>query len=335
VLADGRNFLLTTPARYDVIISEPSNPWIGGLAALFSVEFFELARRRLKPGGIMAQWVHGYNLLPEDLQMVVRTFRAVFPVTTVWQSTPGDYVVIGRAEPGPLDLGRLRARYESSPGVREDLARIGMQSWAGILGHFMVDEAGTGRLSGEGQINTDDRLPLEFRAPRGLFIGTIDRNLQLVRSARNTDIPDVTAGSRRQVDQAEARYQIGLAYARRDLWDEALAQYQKALELGPTYRPALLAAGQAYRQLDRPKEALAMAQKVLQREPGNAEAMAQAGLAHSALSEHGQAMTLLERAVALQPQNAGYRGLLEEARARAGPPQARPDATPGTVKSLR
>jgi spermidine synthase len=55
VIADGRNFLRTTPERYDVIVSEPSNPWIGGIASLFTVEFFETARQRLRPGGLMVQ----------------------------------------------------------------------------------------------------------------------------------------------------------------------------------------------------------------------------------------------------------------------------------------
>ena len=79
VFADGRNYLLTTPQRYDVIISEPSNPWIGGLASLFSVEFFTIARQRLRPGGMMLQWIQGYNIVPEDLRMVINTFRSVFP----------------------------------------------------------------------------------------------------------------------------------------------------------------------------------------------------------------------------------------------------------------
>jgi len=118
VIADGRNFLLTTSNRYDVIISEPSNPWIGGLASLFSVEFFQLARQRLNPGGIMAQWVQGYNLLPDDLRMVVKTFRSVFPATTVWNATRGDFLLLGRAESTPLNLTLFETRF---PRIRADL----------------------------------------------------------------------------------------------------------------------------------------------------------------------------------------------------------------------
>src|SRR6185503_9777791 len=110
IVADARNFLLTTPNRYDVITSEPSNPWIGGVASLFSREFFALARQRLRPGGLMVQWVHGYGLAPEDLAMIVATFRSVFPATSVWQVAQGDYLLVGRPEPAPLDLRALKAR---------------------------------------------------------------------------------------------------------------------------------------------------------------------------------------------------------------------------------
>jgi spermidine synthase len=325
-VADGRNFLRTRPTRYDVIISQPSNPWIGGLASLFSVEFFNLARQRLNPGGVMAQWLQGYNLLPEDMQMVVRTFRSVFPATTVWKTATGDYLLIGRPEPTPLDLGRLRARYESSAAVREDLAGIGIRSWAGILGFFMLDEEGAARLAAGGELNTDDRLPLEFRAPRGLFIGTGDSNLKLVRGARAGDLPNITAGSRALVDQPDVRYAIGRVYANRSLWPEALGQFLRASELRPTDTAALLGVSLARIRSDQPREALAVLSRVLEREPGNAEALAQAGVAYRALGEQASAVAHLERAVASEPGNAGYRDLLEQARRGTGSKPPAPTA---------
>src|SRR4030095_5336 len=102
VIRDGRNFLLTAPSRYDVIISEPSNPWIGGLASLFTVEFFELARQHLESGGMMLQWIQGYSLFPADLKMVVESFRRVFPTVTIWNTMPGDFLLLGQTKPTPL-----------------------------------------------------------------------------------------------------------------------------------------------------------------------------------------------------------------------------------------
>jgi spermidine synthase len=164
-IADGGNYLLTTPERYDVIISEPSNPWIGGIASLFSVEFFELARQRLRPGGIMAQWVQAYSLPPVDYQMIVKTFGSVFPATSVWHITAGDYLLLGRMAPAPIDLALLAARYEANPALRRDLESIEVRAWPGVLGYFMLGEADAVRYSGGAPLNTDDRLPLEFSAP--------------------------------------------------------------------------------------------------------------------------------------------------------------------------
>lgn len=155
-IADGRNFLLTTRERYDVIASEPSNPWLSGVASLFSREFFQFARQRLRPGGFMLQWVHAYALLPEDLQMIVKTFRTVFPATSVWKVATGDFLLLGQTAPAPFDLNLLKARYEANPALRGDLAKIGISRWAGVLGYFVLDEKDVVRYSDGALLNTDD-----------------------------------------------------------------------------------------------------------------------------------------------------------------------------------
>ena len=76
---DARTRLLFDGTSYDVIVSQPSNPWVAGQAALFTREFFDLVRSRLAPGGIFCQWVQGYGLRAPDFQSVVATFAAAFP----------------------------------------------------------------------------------------------------------------------------------------------------------------------------------------------------------------------------------------------------------------
>ena len=75
IVGDGRSHLLLTPQRYDVIVSEPSNPWMAGVASLFTREFFEAARARLKPDGLLCQWAHTYDISPQDLQSIVADVR--------------------------------------------------------------------------------------------------------------------------------------------------------------------------------------------------------------------------------------------------------------------
>jgi spermidine synthase len=314
IVADGRHFLLTSPARYDVIISEPSNPWIGGLASLFSVEFFQLARDRLHPAGFMVQWLQGYGLLPDDFRMVVNTFRSVFPATTLWQTNRGDFLLIGAQEERPLDLRRLRGRIEAMPAIREDLARLGVDHWAGLLGFFMLRSDAVARLGEGAGLNTDDRLPLEFRAPRGLYVETTETNIAQVRRARSAELPDVVTGQGGELAGASARHAIGRSYLRRRLPEDALAHFRTALAQDPTHAPSLLGAAEAEVRLRHPQTALDLARQVLAREPANAEAFFLAGVAHAVLQARDEALAALERAVALRPQHAGYRAVLDQLR---------------------
>jgi spermidine synthase len=213
VVGDARSFLLTAPTRYDVITSEPSNPWIGGIASLFSLEFFQLARRHLQPGGIMLQWIHAYNLLPQDLRTVVETFRTVFPATSVWQISAGDFLLLGRADPAPLDLNAVKARYETSPAIPRDLEGIGMRGWSGVLGYFVLGEGDTARYARGGDVNTDDRLSLEFSAPRALYLDTHAENARALRRFRTTSLPEVTPGSLAELENPDVRSWISATRA--------------------------------------------------------------------------------------------------------------------------
>jgi spermidine synthase len=329
VIADGRNFLLTTSNRYDVIISEPSNPWIGGLASLFSVEFFQLARQRLEPGGIMLQWVQGYNLLPDDLRMVVKTFRTVFPATSIWNTTRGDFLLLGRAEPTPLDLKLVEKRF---PRIRPDLLGIGIQAWPGLLGFFMLGEEDTRRFSESAGLNTDDRLPLEFSAPRALYLDTTISNQHLVQGFKTAELPDLTAGSRDFLQRPEVRYWIGAAYLKRQMPEDALAQFQQALQLDPEHTQSLLGASRVHLSLRRPAEALGLAKRAIAREPINADAFFLAGLASRALDATTEAAAFFERAATLQPQNAEFRRTLEHVEGGSGSPRQLSIGVTGAVQ---
>ena len=146
IVGDGRTHLLLTRERYDVIVSEPSNPWMAGIASLFTREFFQAARARLRPGGVLCQWAHTYDISTDDLQSIVATFLSVFPDGTLWLVGDGDVLLVGfdqsaraaaveRRRPlaaagsrrGPC--GRRRARAVPRPvavrGARLDARRVG------------------------------------------------------------------------------------------------------------------------------------------------------------------------------------------------------------------
>src|SRR5207237_112708 len=106
IAGDGRSHLLLTTRRYDVIVSEPSNPWMAGIAPLFTREFFEAARARLKPDGVICQWAHAYDISDRDLRSIVRTFGSVFPRATIWLVGDGDVLLVGAND------GDMRSRVD-------------------------------------------------------------------------------------------------------------------------------------------------------------------------------------------------------------------------------
>jgi spermidine synthase/MFS family permease len=125
---DGRNYLASTTRKYDIIMSEPSNPWITGVSDLFTTDHFRIAKRALKPDGIYCQWVQLYELSPANIKTIYRTFASQFRYVVVFaaENLSSDTVVLGSDVPLPLDLGRVQRAYDL-PGVAAmlDEARVG------------------------------------------------------------------------------------------------------------------------------------------------------------------------------------------------------------------
>jgi tetratricopeptide (TPR) repeat protein len=268
----------------------------------------------------MVQWIHGYSLFPDDLRMVVRTFRTVFPATSVWNTTRGDFLLLGRTDPAPLDLTLVEGRF---PRIRPDLLGLGIRAWPGVLGYFMLGEDDARRFSESAGLNTDDRLPLEFSAPRALHLDTATSNWQLVHNFKVAELPDVTPASKDALDRPDVRYWIGAAYLSRHMPEDALSHFQRALQLDPEHTRSLLGASRVYLGLRRPAEALGFSKKVIAREPLNADAFFLAGLASRALNATTDAAAFLEQATTLEPQNAEFRRALDNTAERSVlPPQS-------------
>lgn len=159
---DGRNHLLLVDRTYDVIISEPSNPWMAGIANLFTREFFELAKSRLHEDGVYCQWVHSYSMAPSDFLMIVRTLQEVFPNVTLWQPKYADFLLIAGNE--GADVSAIASRM-FEPAIYEDLETIGLEHPSRFLASCLVQSEKLLRWVGPGPINTDDNSLLEFSAP--------------------------------------------------------------------------------------------------------------------------------------------------------------------------
>ena len=184
---DARNFLLVTPDRFDVIISEPSNPWMAGVSNLFTREFFLMGSQRLNPKGVFGQWLQLYKISTDNLRSILATFHQVFPHVLIFQVEDYDLIILGSLEPLLLDGQRLRERI-SRPEVREDLNRINIQSVRPFLVHFVLGTEEIPAFVGGGAINTDDNALLEFSAPKTLYEDTSEANFrELSQHSRGLD----------------------------------------------------------------------------------------------------------------------------------------------------
>ncbi len=169
VLDDAKSFLRTSGRTYDVIVSEPSNPWMAGVAGVFTAEFYQTCRASLRPGGLMVQWVHIYESNDDALRTVMATFTSVFPHLTLWQTIPGDLVLIGSATPIPYDLAAIQQRFQL-PTVNADLQRIDLFRLPVLLGLQLVSDYNAPFLVPTNTPLHSDFFPtLEYLAERGFF----------------------------------------------------------------------------------------------------------------------------------------------------------------------
>ncbi len=168
IVGDGRSHLTLTDEKYDVIISEPSNPWIAGESALFTKDFYETVRDRLKPGGVFCGWFQGYEVPPEKFRMIMRSFQSVFPNATLWETSPTqDFMMVSSLSGVRLNLARLTERMNRKE-IAEDLGRVDTSTPPGLIAKCLMSPDRFRATAGEGDYHTDNRLQLEYEAPKYL-----------------------------------------------------------------------------------------------------------------------------------------------------------------------
>ncbi len=237
VTADGRNHLALTTRTYDAIVSQPSNPWISGIGSLFTREFFELARARLKPHGIAVVWLQSYSLAADDFRRVLATFSAVFPECALWEAKPGaDYLLVGTLDPFEVDTARAESRMAGRP-VRADLERIRLRTIDDLAACYVMgpaEVAAWGRGAGE---NTDDNAALEWSAPRSLCEPTRGWQVTEVNARRSADYGRWRGIGARDVDrfgrarQARALAARGMTLIATGEIDEAERVFERAISM--------------------------------------------------------------------------------------------------------
>ncbi|MFQ5719722.1 MAG: fused MFS/spermidine synthase, partial [Acidobacteriota bacterium] len=168
-IEDGRIHLLTTKNRYDVVTLEPPEMHTAGVVNLYTTEFYELVKARLKPGGVICQWLNVRKMPDEDFKRLVASFRAVFPHTTLWQP-PKCFGILMLGTDGPLriDLPRFLQRFYSER-VYRDLAEVRLGDPYDFLSQFLMGEAATAAYADGAPPVTDDLTYVDFDVPRSVM----------------------------------------------------------------------------------------------------------------------------------------------------------------------
>jgi spermidine synthase len=328
VVGDARQHVLATRDRYDVIISEPSNPWMAGVSALFTREFFAMVKSRLADGGVFCQWGHLYNMGEGDLKTLIATFGDVFPGARIYLISEADILIVGGLKSTELSALRLGGIRELA---RKDLARSSLkpETLSAIPTVPLADLASW--LEGA-RLHTDDRPVLDFSAPLSIHAqsaaanrrrlltldeptdhGVIASRLDLLRASGSVEWTfDLASRALRlgAVDAAIARDYVRSAVALKRV-DSADAEINAALERSPS-ATLLVARGLLYWSTGRPGPALEALEAAIHLDPKERTAYLLAAEIQSAASNLAAVRKLVARVQAIDPRDAEAGGLLAE-----------------------
>lgn len=286
---DARSALQLAREPYDVIASEPSNPWISGIASLFTTEYFRIAASRLRPDGILAQWLQTYKVPVGLLAVVVHNVREVFPHVQIWYSNPADLIILASREPIRWSRDRVAAAFDA-PGPLGTAMRewIRLDRPDDLLGYYLLGDSGSAQLARRAPfVHSDDRPALEFVAARSLLVGPQSLAFDSLLALRKAEGERIPAGASWPVapDEMAAAYvralpawtanaldlarglvdrepgdvlrrtELGRVLSDRREFQEALVQFERALAMGPRDVDALIGAGMAHYGLGHWREA--------------------------------------------------------------------------------
>jgi spermidine synthase len=304
IVGDGRTHLELSSGQYDVIISEPSNPWMAGIAALFTREFFAAAKARLKPGGVFCQWAHTYEMSAGDLQSIVRTFASVLPQATMWLVGDGDLLLVGTTDP---DIGEHlahfveRTRDPSVQAVLADLAITPATAPFQLLSMYAGGPAEAALYGNGASVQNDDRMSLEFTAPRQIYGGAANGNSAAIRTLVSVDrLPAIVAKVMQSAD-AQSWKARGSMELRAQAYSRAYESYRQAIALDKSDPDLLKGLSDAAAGSNRQMEERAWLEAAVRASPANAVLQVELSHVRAAAGDGEGAIAAASEAQRLEP----------------------------------
>jgi spermidine synthase len=170
VFDDGRHFVRTTKEKFDIITSDPIDPWVKGCAALNTVEYYQMCKDHLKPGGVMSLWIPLYESNSEASKSLIATFFQVFPNGILWSNELDgegyDAVLFGQTEPTHIDVDEIQERLDrpDHQRVKQSLTEVGFRTAVSLLSTYAGRAMDLREWTSDAQINTDRNLRLQYLA---------------------------------------------------------------------------------------------------------------------------------------------------------------------------
>lgn len=186
---DGRNYLLVTKQKFDVIVSEPSNPWQAGVCNLFTKEYFEICKDRLKDDGVLSFWLQTMEIPPENITEILSGLRSVFKYVVGFSANTGNLVVLASDKPISVDLDYLQKMFDR-PKVAKELQRCLISKPEQIAARIELPSAAIESLVKGASMNVDDTNRLEYAVAKSYeskIFGNENRNLF---SSHTTSVDD-------------------------------------------------------------------------------------------------------------------------------------------------
>jgi hypothetical protein len=213
VHGDAREWVQTASERWDVVMSEPSNPYRSGVASLFSQEFYRTVADRLDERGVFVQWLQSYEVDASAVATVIATLRSVFPSVEIWVTSSGDLALVSRKHRDAHDLGVIAARVEAFP-YADALEKVwGVSGVDGLFGAYLAGPGLADAIAARPgvRIERDDRPSLEFGFSRSLGGDDFVSSLDVLEAAGTVDAdrPALVGGALNPARVGEARHVLG------------------------------------------------------------------------------------------------------------------------------
>ena len=327
IFQDGRNHLLTTQKFYDVVTGEPPPPRTAFTVNLYTKDYYELIKKRLNDGGIVAQWIPLHSQSGKEIDMHLQTFLDVYPNAMAWLPVANELLLIGSDHPINIDYKKLKARM-ADPVVKKALSDIAIDSPSALLGNIWFLESQMAKISERQPLITDNHPLIEFYLnypdvvkTYGLERLVFNRAPASNIEARITNIsPEEIIDFRRQYKILDL-YQRGVMYGNRSQLLEAMEladndglfryhlqagedmilRLQESLIKDPGDLNALLNLGHSYYKVGKYEESAFYLKKVLAEEPGTPFANLYMGFNLMELEQYDEAENFFKAAVKSNP----------------------------------